>query len=73
MLTPTWRYDPAGQCEVIHRYYARSSQKEPWRNEILGWLQGHPDATRYEMLDDELDGGLPLFQPTAPAWARRPL
>jgi HAD domain in Swiss Army Knife RNA repair proteins len=72
VLTSTWRYDPAGlfsakRWGIPFIDITPDLPKEPRRNEILAWLQGHPDATRYLVLDDEDDelDGLPLFQPSA--------
>jgi hypothetical protein len=39
----------------------------PRRDEILAWLDGHPEVARYAVIDDEDDelDELPLFQPSS--------
>jgi hypothetical protein len=72
VLTSTWRYDPAGLFSAKHWGIpfidiTPDLPKKPRRDEILAWLRGHPDVTRFAVLDDEDDelDGLPLFQPSA--------
>ena len=72
VLSSTWRYDPAGLFSAKHWgipfiEVTPDCPKEPRRNEIVTWLRGHPEVTRFAVLDDEDDelDGLPLFQPSA--------
>jgi HAD domain in Swiss Army Knife RNA repair proteins len=72
VLTSTWRYDPAGLFSAKHWGIpfidiTPDLPHEPRRNEILSWLAGHPEVTRYAVLDDDDDDldSLPLFQPSA--------
>ncbi len=39
---------------------------QPRREEVLAWLNEHPDVDRYAVIDDEDDDldDLPLFQPS---------
>ncbi|HKH00136.1 MAG TPA: HAD domain-containing protein [Bradyrhizobium sp.] len=71
VLTSTWRYDPAGLFAAKHHGVpfidvTPDLPKQPRSKEILEWVRGHPDVTRYAVLDDEDDqlDALPLFQPS---------
>jgi hypothetical protein len=72
VLTSTWRYDPAGLFAAKHYGIpfidvTPDLPKQPRSKEILVWVRGHPELTRYAVLDDEDDqlDGLPLFQPSS--------
>jgi hypothetical protein len=71
VLSSTWRYDPVGLCAA--RYFGvpfddaiPDMPERPRRDEILAWLQAHPEVDRYVVIDDEDDDldDLPLFQPS---------
>jgi len=72
VLTSTWRYDPAGlySARRLGIPFVDVTPDRPERSrreEVLGWLHDHPEATRYAVIDDEDDqlDDLPLFQPSA--------
>jgi hypothetical protein len=72
VLTSTWRYDPAGIFSA-KRYgipfidVVPDRPQQPRCEEILEWLENHPEVTRYLVIDDEDDelDRLPLFQPSS--------
>jgi hypothetical protein len=72
VLSSTWRYDPAGLFSARHHHVPfidtiPDLPHQPRRDEILTWLERHPEVTRYAVIDDEDDelDELPLFQPSA--------
>ena len=72
VLSSTWRYDPAGLFRARHHHVPfidtiPDMPHRPRRDEILAWLDRHPEVTRYAVIDDEDDelDELPLFQPSA--------
>ncbi len=72
VLSSTWRYDPAGLFSAKHwgiPFVAVTPDMptQPRREEVLAWLNEHPDVDRYAVIDDEDDDldDLPLFQPSA--------
>jgi len=72
VLSSTWRYDPASLFSAKRqgiRFIGTTPDmpRKPRRNEILGWLKGHPKVARYVVIDDDDDelDELPLFQPSA--------
>lgn len=72
VLASTWRYDPAGLFSA-KRYgipfidVIPDRPHQPRCQEILEWLRGHPEVTRFLVIDNEDDGldRLPLFQPSS--------
>jgi hypothetical protein len=72
VLSSTWRYDPAGCFSAKHQGIpfidvTPDLPDRPRREEILAWLSGSPEVTRYLVLDDDDDelDDLPLFQPSS--------
>jgi hypothetical protein len=72
VLSSTWRVDPIGLFAAKHwgiPFFdvCPDLPKVPRCKEVLKWLAGHPEVTRYVVIDDEDDDldGLPLFQPSA--------
>lgn len=72
VLSSTWRYDPAGlftarRWGVPFFDVTPDLPDRPRRDEILAWLECHPETSRYVVLDDEDDelDELPLFQPSS--------
>jgi hypothetical protein len=71
VLSSTWRYDPAGLFSAKHwgipfADVIPDMPKRPRRDEILAWLEQHPDVDRFVVIDDDDDelDELPLFQPS---------
>lgn len=71
VLSSTWRYDPVGLLAAKHWLVpfvdaTPDLPHRPRRDEISAWLAGHPDVTRFAIIDDENDDldGFPLFQPS---------
>jgi hypothetical protein len=72
VLSPTWRYDPAGLFSARHWGIPfidciPDKPKRPRRDEILLWLKAHPRRKTLRFLDDDDDEleNLPLFQPSS--------
>jgi hypothetical protein len=71
VLSSSWRCDPVGLLAA--KYWGvpfidvcPDRPKSPRGKEMLRWLAGHPQVTRFIVIDDENDGldDLPLFQPS---------
>lgn len=72
VLSSTWRFDPAGlfsagRYGIPFEDVIPDTPHRPRRDEILAWLEDHPEVNRYAVIDDEDDelDTLPLFQPSA--------
>jgi hypothetical protein len=72
VLTSTWRYDPAWLFSAQHWGIqfvdvVPDLPGQPRRDEIMAWLDGHGEVTRFAVIDDDDDelDALPLFQPHA--------
>jgi hypothetical protein len=71
VLSSTWRLDPVGLLAA--NYWGipvfdvcPDMPGRPRCEEVLTWLSGHSDVTRFIVIDDEDDelDNLPLFQPS---------
>ena len=72
VMSSSWRVDPIGVLAAKHYGIpfvdtCPDMPDAPRCEELLTWLQHHPDVTRYVVIDDEDDclDELPLFQPSA--------
>lgn len=72
VLSSTWRHDREGLASakrfgIPFMDVLPDMRPRPRSEEIVAWLQAHPNVQRFAVIDDDDDclDALPLFQPSA--------